>query len=352
MNELLNIDRAGVKYRREQFERGEYGLNFLPADYPALRFDVAGQSEGFKWQWVSPLFWGGLNALLQYKQDAARAAYEQLAAVLLKVADRSEAPVSQPAIPLTVGAPVLKNTHISTRNYFHLTPEGIARRYKLSGEARDAAYRQALRTQIGKRLSGEKAALFLEQRSQHKNIIALREWLDTELFYLSQELSPEERRQLQADIQEETASIAILLPYSDTYAPYFIKKLKAESLLSVSDFLQFTREPWYPGLAGFYLLDKADDVAYFRDIITEHLSQNPEDTSAVMERAIEWLTAEIKRLSVVGANAFRPSFYAQDKSDAAPSTSLDKYPRWKSICPHPSCQLSLLGRKQINWPKR
>ena len=82
LNELLVIDRAGVQLRQEQFERGEYALNFLPADYPALHFDVAGEAGGFKWQGVGPLFWGGLRTLLQFKQEQARAAVEKLNATL------------------------------------------------------------------------------------------------------------------------------------------------------------------------------------------------------------------------------------------------------------------------------
>jgi hypothetical protein len=97
LNELLSIDRTGVQRRREQFERGEYGLDFLLADYPALRFDVAGQAGAFKWQWVSPMFWGGLNALLQYKQQAARAAWEQLAAAHPEAGGLSEVPAALPA---------------------------------------------------------------------------------------------------------------------------------------------------------------------------------------------------------------------------------------------------------------
>jgi hypothetical protein len=82
LNELMSIDLAEVQRHREQFERGEYGLDTLLADYPALRFDVAGQLGGFKWQWVGPLFWSGLRVLLQYKQAAARVAYKQLSAAL------------------------------------------------------------------------------------------------------------------------------------------------------------------------------------------------------------------------------------------------------------------------------
>jgi hypothetical protein len=191
-------------------------------------------------------------------------------------------------------------------SYFHLTPEGIARRNELREEARNAALRQATATQIVKRLDGAKRLDFLEQQTQNrKNIYTYQKWVDEQRFYLGQELSTAENKQLELDIEKEAASIALILPYSDTYPQYFIKKIKAESLLSVSEFLQFTREPWYPGLAGFYIFDKADDMAYFRDLITEHLSQQPEDDTPIMHRAAEWLTAEIERLATPGADAFR-----------------------------------------------
>jgi hypothetical protein len=78
LNKLLAIDLAGIKRRQEQFDRGEYRLEFLPTDYPALRFEVAGEPDEFKWQRVSPIFWSGLSMLLKYKQRAARFACETL----------------------------------------------------------------------------------------------------------------------------------------------------------------------------------------------------------------------------------------------------------------------------------
>ena len=106
LNEVLTIDREGVQRHREQFERGEYSLDFLPADYPALRFDVAGQPGRFKWQWVGPMFWGGLKTLLQYKQMEARTAYEKLRAALGETRPISEPvattqPLDTPAPPNT-----------------------------------------------------------------------------------------------------------------------------------------------------------------------------------------------------------------------------------------------------------
>jgi hypothetical protein len=191
-------------------------------------------------------------------------------------------------------------------NYFHLPPEGIARRNKLSKEARNASFRQATASQILKRLTGEKKRNFLEQRTQNRqNIDTYQKWINGQLFHLKQELPAEENKQLERDIQNEASSIARVLPYSENYGSYLIEKLKSESLSGVSGLLQFIREPWYPGLAGFYLLDKADDTAYFRDIIIEHLIQEPKDTTPVMQRAIEWLTAEIERLATPGTSAFR-----------------------------------------------
>jgi hypothetical protein len=97
LNELLGIDRARVQRHREQFERGEYGLNFLPADYLALRFDVAGQLGNFKWQWVNPQFWGWLSTLLQFKQMAARTAFEKLNVALGETLPAPELPKPGPA---------------------------------------------------------------------------------------------------------------------------------------------------------------------------------------------------------------------------------------------------------------
>ena len=122
LTELMGIDRTGVQRRREQFERGEYGLDFLPSDYPALRFNVAGQSGAFKWQWVGPLFWSGLGALLQYKQAAARAACEQLTAALPEVAHRVEAPAGSPAIPLLTPA-VIRTLYLKLLEHSSLVGE-------------------------------------------------------------------------------------------------------------------------------------------------------------------------------------------------------------------------------------
>lgn len=83
LGKLLEIDKEGFKRRREWFERQEYGLDFLPEDYPALRFEVADDPDGLQQgQWVGPSFWTDIIALLQYKQDAARSAFEKLNAVL------------------------------------------------------------------------------------------------------------------------------------------------------------------------------------------------------------------------------------------------------------------------------
>jgi hypothetical protein len=149
--------------------------------------------------------------------------------------------------PVTLqGRPITKKA--ANRNYFHLTPEGIARRNELRAETHNAALRQATASQILKRLDGAKRLDFLEQKNQNrKNIDTYQKWIDEQQFYLEQELSTAENKQLLIDIKEEAASIALILPYSDTYPQYFINKLKAESLLSVSEFLQFTRKHFILG---------------------------------------------------------------------------------------------------------
>ena len=196
--------------------------------------------------------------------------------------------------------------NIINNSYFHLTPEAISRRNKLRNEAHNAARRQAMSSKITQYINKADRANFIQEKFlNNKNINIYLEWLETKLFYLNQQLSTEEANKLSKSIEAEAAEIALILPYSDTYGPYFINKIKAESLLSVSEFLQFIREPWYPGLAGFYLFDTAEDMAYFRDIIIEHLGRQPKDLTPVMHRAIEWLTAEIERLSIPGAAAFR-----------------------------------------------
>lgn len=97
-------------------------LNFLPADYPSLRFDVAGQQSGFKWQWVSPMFWGGLSTLLQYKQMAARAACEQLAAALPEAGGAAMVLPAQPITPLLTPA-VTRNLYLKLLEHPALVSE-------------------------------------------------------------------------------------------------------------------------------------------------------------------------------------------------------------------------------------
>lgn len=316
-NELLGIDRAGVQRRREQFERGEYGLDFLPADYPALRFDVAGPAEGFKWQWVSPMFWGGLSTLLQYKQQAAHAADKQLAATLPDTPPTASSLALSPTPP---NPPISASKPILTP-YFHISPEGIARQLKLRNEAHNAGRRQAMCNQLRKGLTGQQRENFENEKSQNDtNINTYSDWLETKLFYKRQALPQEKVVALEKAIGEEASSISTFLPYSDNYGPYFIKKLKSEPFLRVAEFLQFTREPWYAGLAGFYLLNKPDDIAYFRDLITEHLSQQPEDDSPSMQRAISWLNAEIERLVIPGSSAFRAPFSSELSSPLPEAT--------------------------------
>jgi hypothetical protein len=65
-------------------------------------------------------------------------------------------------------------------------------------------------------------------------------------------------------------------------------------------------------------------MAYFRDIITDYLSEHSEDNTPVLQRAIEWLTAEIERLAMPGANAFRKSILAPPNAllDTPPATEL------------------------------
>ncbi|MBC6991948.1 hypothetical protein [Hymenobacter sp. BT491] len=80
---LLEIDIEGFKRRREWFERQDYGLDFLPEDYPALRFEVADNPDGLQaGQWVGPSFWTDIIVLLQFKQTAAQSAFEMLNAIL------------------------------------------------------------------------------------------------------------------------------------------------------------------------------------------------------------------------------------------------------------------------------
>jgi len=332
LHELLSIDRVGMQRRREQFEQDEYGLDFLPADYPALRFDVAGQAGGFKWQWVSPMFWGGINALLQYKQLAARAACEQLAAVMSKTPPTASSLALSPTEP-TRPISALKPPQIP---YFHISPEGITRQLTLRNEARNAGRRQAICNVLRRGLMGQQREDFeREKRQNNTNVDTYSKWLETKLFYRKQELSVEERQVLEKTIDEEAIDISTFLPYSDNYSTHFITKLKAEPLLRVAEFLQFTREPWYAGLAGFYLLNKADDIAYFRDLITEHLERQPEDATLAMFRAVEWLNAEIERLAVPGSNAFRvlsiPASQPEATIPESNSASLSPADLWTAL---------------------
>ncbi|WP_426062035.1 hypothetical protein [Hymenobacter sp. B1770] len=81
---LIGIDSERLKRQQEMFERQEYFPANLPADYPQLRFELAGQPGGLSHarQWVSQTFWFGLRAVLLCKQIEARAAFEKLNALL------------------------------------------------------------------------------------------------------------------------------------------------------------------------------------------------------------------------------------------------------------------------------
>lgn len=81
---LLRIDSEQLKRQQQRFDKQEYFPANLPADYPNLRFEVAGQPGGLSHahQWVSSFFWSGLRALLHYKQIEARDAFEKLNAAL------------------------------------------------------------------------------------------------------------------------------------------------------------------------------------------------------------------------------------------------------------------------------
>lgn len=99
LGELLRIDRQRLKSQQELFDRQEYFPANLPADYPSLRFEVAGQSGGLSHarQWVGPMFWSGLRALLQYKQMEARTAFEKLNAAIGETLPIPEPPKPSPA---------------------------------------------------------------------------------------------------------------------------------------------------------------------------------------------------------------------------------------------------------------
>lgn len=210
--------------------------------------------------------------------------------------------------------------------YYHLSPVALERRGKLKYEANECARRQAVLNQIAKRLSDEEGDVFWNDREAHfNNVKQYTHWLDGQLNELLHQLPQAEQIALYAAISAEAKKVGRLLPYSNTFAPAFIEKLKAEQ--EVEDYLQFVREPHYPGAAGFYLFDKADDLAYFRDLIADHLDQYPQDHIPKMRRAIRFLTAEIERMAEPGANPFRSSII-NSRQPVAPKSPLDDVRRF------------------------
>lgn len=105
LGELLSIDRQSFRRREALYNEQKYALQFLPDDYPILRFEVAEPGRGLAspWQWVNPSIWTDFVVLMQYKQEVARAIYDKISAALDK-----------PPYPFPITAPLPDNPAIET----------------------------------------------------------------------------------------------------------------------------------------------------------------------------------------------------------------------------------------------
>lgn len=133
LRELLKIDRQSFKRRGELHKEQQYALQFLPDDYPILRFKVAPPGRGLSkpWQWVNPSIWTGFVVLMQYKQEAARVAYDKISAALGESAYSTTAPVG--VVPSVTPPAVNK---VVFRNRFTLEDaDRIAHDINLTDEA-------------------------------------------------------------------------------------------------------------------------------------------------------------------------------------------------------------------------
>jgi hypothetical protein len=77
---FLGIDLECINQKRSAYERGDYALNMLVADFPVLYFNLL--DEVIQYPQVGSLFWGGIYSLVHYGQLSAREAVDAINARL------------------------------------------------------------------------------------------------------------------------------------------------------------------------------------------------------------------------------------------------------------------------------